>query len=171
MVQGYRRSRFEIFVVASVIGFIALVAIDRYSLMIRDSRVLRLEIISHHFMTAAVNMRVQFLVSQLNAPLPQMGHGVLIDRQFIYFSEQGWPLSVSPVMDSTFQPSDEDCYLLWNIFLQNPAAITRGEFTKITQDYRTFARQDSCRYSLEKGKAYFDYYLLSGRLIFSPINR
>lgn len=170
MVQGYRRSRFEIFVVASVIGLVALVAIDRYSLMIRDSRVLRLEIISHHFMTAAANTRVEFLVSQVIASSSHAKQAILVDGKLIYVSEQGWPLSASPVVDLKFQPTDEDCYLLWNIFLQNPAPLTRGEFTKIKRDYRTFARRDSCRYSLDEDKAYFDYYLLSGRLFFSALN-
>lgn len=170
MIQSYSRGRFEYFVVATVIALVALVALDRYTLMIKDARVLRLEIISHHFMTAAANMRVEFLLSHVTKPSMQVQNGLLVDGRLVYVSEQGWPASVTTPVATDFQPADSDCYQLWQLLLQNPAPITIGQFTAKPYKYRTFAQLDRCRYSLDEGDAYFDYFPVTGRLLFSAIN-
>ncbi|MEN0035820.1 MAG: hypothetical protein AAGC78_02080 [Cellvibrio sp.] len=167
MIQGYYRNRFEIFIVAIVVGLIALIAIDRYSLMIKDARALRLEIISHHFMTAAANMRAEFLVSQVGAPI--LHQSLLVGEKLVYMSDQGWPLSTS-IPEDQFRPTDEDCSFLWVTFLQNPAPIIQGQFSDGKTEYRAFAHYDHCRYGLIVDDAYFDYYPVTGRLLFSPLS-
>lgn len=65
MIQTYHQGRFKFFVAVIVIAIIALAGLGRYALMAEDARVLRLEIISHHFMTGAANARIQYLVNGL----------------------------------------------------------------------------------------------------------
>lgn len=174
MRQSYSRGRFELFIVATVIALIALVALDRYTLIAKKTRILRLEIISHHFMIAAANFRSEILISEalkLPADLNKgfVKKGLSIDGKLLYASPQGWPASLSAVSED-FHPTDEDCYQLWQLLLQNPPNITFGEFTADTRQYHAFARADACRYLSVSDKAYFDYFPLSGRLLFSAIN-
>lgn len=169
MIQGYSR-RFEFFIVATVIALIALVALDRYTLMAKDARVLRLEIISHHFMTAAANFRSEFLVSNVVNSTGNTPKGLLINGKLLHASPQGWPASVSVGVTEVFSPSDEDCYQLWQLLLQNPGQIAVGQFTVDSSQYRVFSRSEACRYLLVDDGAYFDYFPLSGRLLFSAIS-
>ncbi|MDR7090142.1 hypothetical protein [Cellvibrio fibrivorans] len=167
MIQTYHHGRFEFFVAVIVIAIIALAALGRYSLMAEDARVLRLEIISNHFMTGAANARIQYLVTNIvdkkseQEPLARSG-------QPLHFSEQGWPVSVTGPVADDYQVTDEDCYQLWQQLLQNPAPIAKGEAVKSRWDYRVFANANSCRYEFTDGSAYFDYYPFDGRLMFIP---
>jgi len=170
LIQSYSRGRFEFFVVATIIALIALVALDRYSLLTKEARVLRLEIISHSFMTGAANLRVEFLISHISTPDIHYAKGLIVDGKLIYVSEQGWPASVTTPVTSKFQPTDMDCYHLWNTLLQNPAPITAGQFTDSRHKYRAFAQLNRCRYAMAGGDAYFDYFPLTGQLLFSAIN-
>ena len=156
--------------VATVIALIALIALDRYTLMTKDARVLRLEIISHHFMTAAATLRTRFLLAQVTKIPGQLRTGLLIEGQLIYLSPDGWPASFTAPVNQHYQPSDEDCYRLWGLLLQNPSPITLGQFTDQPGKYRAFAQAIACRYQLESGEAYFDYFPLTGRLLFSDIS-
>jgi len=167
LIQAYHHGRFEFFVAVIVIAIIALAAVGRYSLMAEDARILRLEIISHHFMTGAANARVQFLVA--NIANNKSGHKVVnLDGKAFYFSPQGWPVSVTgPVVDG-YQLTDEDCYQLWLLVLQNPAPITKGANVKSRDDYRVYAQANSCRYAFADRVTYFDYYPLNGKLLFMP---
>lgn len=151
-----------------VIAIIALAALGRYSLMADDARILRLEIISHHFMTGAANARAQFLVTSITGDKDESEAFSLEDKKF-YFSSQGWPVSVSGPVGDDYQPSDEDCYQLWMLLLQNPAPITKGEKVKSRDEYRVFTQANNCRYEFTDGTAYFDYYPLDGRLVFTPV--
>jgi hypothetical protein len=167
LIQTYHHGRFEFFVAVIVIAIIALAALGRYSLMAKDARILRLEIISHHFMTGAANTRVQFLVT--NTVDSRDGQKQLdLAGQTFYFSPQGWPVSISGPVANDYRPTDEDCYQLWQLLLQNPAPITKGLMGKSSQEYRVFSRDNSCRYAFSDGSAHFDYYPLDGRLIFTP---
>ncbi len=149
-----------------VIAIVALAALGRYSLMADDARILRLEIISHHFMTGAANARAQFLVTNLGVNKGEAGAFGLEGKMF-YFSAQGWPVSVSGPVADNYRPNDDDCYQLWMLLLQNPAAVTQGEKVESRDEYRAFAQANNCRYEFTDGTAYFDYYPLDGRLVFT----
>lgn len=170
MIQSYSRGRFEFFVVATVIALLFLMALDRYTIMTKDARVLRLEIISHHFMVGAANLRTEFLLSPiLTSPL-QVHKGLMVDGQLVYVSDEGWPVSATTPVTSAFQLTDNDCYQLWRILLQNPDPIVVGKVNRSKQ-YRAFVNGGSCRYTMADGEAYFDYFPLTGRLLFSAINK
>lgn len=167
MIQTYHHGRFEFFVAVIVIAIIALAALGRYSLMAEDARILRLEIISHHFMTGAANARIQYLVTNI---ADKKGEQEPLDfaGQSLYFSAQGWPVSVSGAVVDDYQITDEDCYQLWQLLLQNPAPISKGTTAKSRREYRAFAQANSCRYEFSDGTAYFDYYPVDGKLTFTP---
>jgi len=166
LIQTYHHGRFEFFVAVIVIGIIALAALSRYSLMADDARVLRLEIISHHFMTGAANTRVQFLVENIVNKKSEQ-EPLEIAGQSLYFSPQSWPVSVTGPVANDYQPTDEDCYQLWQLLLQNPAPIAKGVTAKSRREYRVFAQVNSCRYQFSDGTAFFDYYPLDGKLTFT----
>lgn len=168
MIQAYHNGRFEFFVAMIVISIIALAAFGRYSLMADDARILRLEIISHHFMTGAANVRVQYLLESIVDKKRKQESLELAGRS-LYFSSQGWPASVSGSIAADYQPTDEDCYQLWQLLLQNPAPITKGADIESRNEYRVLAQANNCRYEFTDGTAYFDYYPADGKLIFNPV--
>lgn len=163
MIQTYHHGRFEFFVAVIVIAIITLAALSRYSLMAEDARILRLELISHQFMTGAANLRAQFFVSNI-ADNQQL---LNISGEELYFSDQGWPVSVAGAVIKDYQPTDEDCYQLWMLLLQNPAPISKG-VEKDRHEYRVFSQANNCRYEFIDRSAYFDYTPVNGRLIFIP---
>lgn len=167
MIQTYHHGRFEFFVAVIVIAIIALAALGRYALMAKDARILRLEIISHHFMTGAANARIQYLVANI-ADKKGEQESLGLAGQALYFSAQGWPVSVAGPVADDYRVNDEDCYQLWQLLLQNPAPIAKGAAAKSPGEYRVFAQANNCRYEFTDGDAYFDYYPLDGRLIFIP---
>lgn len=165
MIQTYHHGRFEFFVAVIVIAIVSLAALGRYSLMAEDARILRLEIISHHFITGAANMRVQFLVANVSGAADRQKPFQVSGKQ-IYFSQQGWPVSSETLVADNYQPTDEDCYQLWQLLLQNPAPIAKGATVISRKEYRTFAQTNYCRYQFNKGAAYFDYVPLDGSVSF-----
>lgn len=167
MIQAYHHGRFEFFVVVIVISIIALAALGRYSLMANDARILRLEIISHHFMTGAANARAQYLVEKIVNKRTEQEPLELADKR-LYFSPQGWPVSMVGPVAAGYQPNDEDCYQLWQLLLQNPAPITKGIDLESSNEYRAFAQPHNCRYEFSDRTAYFDYFPTDGKLIFTP---
>ncbi len=169
MIQTYHNGRFEFFVVVIVIAIIALAALGRYSLMAKDARILRLEIISHHFMTGAVNARVQYLLENV-VNKKSKAEPLKLAGTLVYFSSQGWPVSLVGPVVADYQPTDEDCFQLWQLLLQNPAPITKGADSESRNEYRVFAQANNCRYGFTDGTAYFDYYMLDGKLLFIPVN-
>ncbi|MDF3011841.1 MAG: hypothetical protein K0Q78_45 [Cellvibrio sp.] len=164
MIQTYHHGRFELFVAAIVIAIIALAALSRYSLMAEDAKILRLEIISHQFMTGASSLRAQFLINNIDDNQRQLQ----IAGRGLYFSEQGWPVTITGPVAKNYQPTDEDCYQLWMMLLQNPAPISKGRLKKSRREYQVSAQANNCRYAFVGGSAYFDYAPLDGRLIFIP---
>lgn len=166
MIQSYHHERFEFFVSIVVIAIIALAALSHYLFMAEDSRILRMEILSRHFMTGAANARVQYLLeTAANEELLEK-HYLTPDGKAFHFSSQGWPISVSSMATDKYQPSEEDCYQLWMLLLQNPAPIAKGIQAKPTGEYRVLAQGDKCRYQYEDADAYFDYFPETGRLNF-----
>jgi hypothetical protein len=169
LIQTYHHGRFEFFVVMIVIVIIAMTAFGRYSLMAEEARILRLQTLSHHFMTGAANIRIQYLLAKITNK--EDGRQQLdIGGKTFHFSAQGWPVSASGPVGDNYQPTDEDCYQLWQFALQNPAPITKGEFAESDGDYRVFAAANNCRYEFTNGAAYFDYLPLDGRLLFAQGN-
>ena len=166
MIQTYHHGRFEFFVASAVIAIIAFAALSRYSLMADDAKILRMELISHQFMTGAANIRVKFLVANTGAERSNKTPFDIAGKRF-YFSEQGWPLSVKAVVDDNYRPTDDDCHQLWQLLLQNPAPIAKGKAAS-HREYRVFAQAGYCRYQMTKGGAYFDYVPLDGSLSFIP---
>lgn len=168
MIQTYHHGRFEFFVAMIVIAIVALAAFSRYALIAEDARVLRLELISHHFMTGAANVRTQFLVEK-SVGKTSSHQQLNISGQPFYFSDQAWPVSVAGPVTNDYRPTLEDCYQLWMLLLQNPAPISKGAAAKNHYEYRVFIHANNCRYGFSDGTAYFDYLPIDGRLIFIPV--
>ena len=166
MIQTYHHGRFEFFVASAVIAIIAFAALSRYSLMADDAKILRMELISHQFMTGAANIRIKFLMENSGAESSNKAPFNISGKNF-YFSEQGWPLTVKAGVDDNYRPTDDDCYQLWQLLLQNPTPIAKGRAAS-HREYRVFAQAGYCRYQMTKGSAYFDYFPLDGSLSFIP---
>ncbi len=175
MTSGVRLSkRFEYMLVILVTGVIALVAIDRYQALGRETQRLGFELLSHRFAEAAAHMNVHWLLQQGRGGNP----GYLdLEGKRIYVNAQGWPRGARPVS----QPlRNEDCAYLWDELLQNPppaslqgavgAAYVRGE-----QRYHIGLRLgEVCRYELllrERTVYAFEYDTRTGqvRLVLPPV--
>ncbi len=167
MIQSYSRGRFEYFVVATVIALIALVAVDRYALMAKDARVLRLEIISHNFMAGAANARIEFILSGVIKSQQTSEKKLMRNGKTLYFSSEGWPASTTGPANENYLPSNEDCLQLWQLLLQNPDPIDAPFRDSGSAQFQVFAYQSTCRYQLQSGDAWFDYFPEDGRLLFS----
>ncbi|OZY84635.1 hypothetical protein CBP51_15785 [Cellvibrio mixtus] len=167
MIRTYNNGRFEWFVVAIVIALISLSALGRYWFMAEDARIVRMEMLAHRFVTAAANARVEFLVSGLSSSHSAARKQIRIMDQVVYFSTQGWPVGVSgPVVDG-YSVTEEDCAQLWNLLLQNPAPISRPAQPDTGAEYQLNVGDRVCRFQLASGKAFFDYYPIEGRMIFT----
>lgn len=166
MIQTYHQGRFEFFVAVIVIAIIALAGLGRYALMAEDARILRLEIISHHFMTGAANARVQYLVHSLTSKKDAQ-KPFEVAGQLFFYSDQGWPVTTVGSVGKNHQLGDKDCYHLWQSFLQNPPAISLGKKVNASHEFHVFAHANSCQFGYSDGTTYFDYYPLDGRLIFA----
>lgn len=165
MLHSYRR-KLEFFLVAIIASILIAVAAHRYTQLAVEANVLRLRVISEHFMTGAVNIRAEYFLFKSN------GEGLLAGRlrvndEIVYLSDQGWPVSTAGPVLKSFYPSDADCYFLWNNLLQNPPAISIGQFSPSQDAYRVYAYGKFCRYAMTDDTSYFDYYPMTGRLLFS----
>lgn len=164
MIQTYHHGRFEFFLAATIISIVVFFGLGRYSFIANDARALRMKIISHHFMTGVANVRVQFLLANLSNEKSTIRY-IIISGQKFYFSDQGWPTSVSGPPSADYLPTDDDCYHLWHLALQNPPPITKGRVENF-KNYRLFADSSRCRYESTDHVAHFDYYPSDGTLIF-----
>lgn len=171
MAQVNNRARFEKYVAATVIAVVVLVAIDRYTKMANDVEIFRLKIISHHFSTAAANYRSEFLISKISKKNQNPENGLLVSGRIVFATDQGWPASVTNGINSTFRPNDDDCYQLWKLLLVNPAPIAPGEFGSVAEEYRAFSIDGACRYQLSSQRVFFEYFPLSGQVLFSGISQ
>ncbi len=164
----YHNGRFEWFVVAIVIAIIAIVALSRYWFMAEDARILRMEILAHRFVTASANARIEFLVSGLAAKGDPAQRYITIANRVVYFSAQAWPVAVSGPVVEGFSLTEEDCAQLWELLLQNPAALSRSTQLNESAEYQVYAGDLVCRFELVNSNAFFDYYPMDGRMLFSP---
>lgn len=164
----YHNGRFEWFVVAIVIAIITIVALSRYWFMAEDARILRMEILAHRFVTASANARIEFLVSGLAAKGDPAQRYITIGNRVVYFSAQAWPVAVSGPVVEGFSLTEEDCAQLWELLLQNPAALSRSTQLNESAEYQVYAGDLVCRFELVNSNAFFDYYPMDGRMLFSP---
>ncbi len=164
----YHNGRFEWFVVAIVIAIITIVALSRYWFMAEDARILRMEILAHRFVTASANARIEFLVSGLAAKGDPAQRYITITNRVVYFSAQAWPVAVSGPVVEGFSLTEEDCAQLWELLLQNPAALSRSTQLNESAEYQVYAGDLVCRFELVNSNAFFDYYPMDGRMLFSP---
>lgn len=147
----------------TIVAIVAFIAFERYALLAKDARVLRLRVISEHFMTAAVNLRIEYLLSNAVGTRSPV-RGLMVDGKLVYLSEQGWPASTITPVSASFHPDDSECFELWRILLQNPSPIALGQYGNAEEDYKTFALGTGCRYSLKDGEFYFDYFPNTGKI-------
>lgn len=167
MSPAYHHERFEFYVAMIVVAIIVVVAIGRYSFITDDAKILRMEVLSNNFMSGAANTRAQYFIKNAANKNP-VSQPLNIAGKKIYFSADGWPASLSGPITQDYQVTDDDCYTFWQLFLQNPAPITKGMDTNSDNYYRSFALIDLCRYETVDYIAHFDYYPMDGRVVFMP---
>ena len=176
MIKYSGLGRFEFFVVSVVISIIVLVAMGRYMTLAQEARTLSFELMSHHFMTAAVNAKTQWLLTVVNQGKVQANNfSITTEVGSLYFTEKGWPLSENPERAGAVEPNLADCYRLWVFLLQPPEAISiQGEASYASQKYHVSLVPNGCRYFLatdENKQFYFDYLPKDGRVLLSESAR
>jgi hypothetical protein len=165
--QDYYRDRFVFIVSVIVIAIIAMAALGRYIVLAKDTEILRFKVISYHFMTAAANARVEYLLTKIQDSSVEEKKKITLAGTEIYMSNQGWPAAIKDPVANPDYPSDEDCYALWILLLQNPAAIAKQNQLDSKAHYLVSAMRDRCRYQMASKDAFFDYFPQEGRVIFS----
>lgn len=163
------RRKLEFFLVAIIFSTLVFIAAGRYSELAKETQILRLKVISEHFITSAVYLRIEYLVSKTSATQTTDERGVMVEGKLIYVSEGGWPASSRSPVRENFHPADADCYELWQVLLQNPASIAIGKFASTREEYRAYANGESCRYTIANGTFYFDYFPLTGERTYGPV--
>ena len=171
MIQGINKRYLEYFFVAMIVAVIVLMALNRYTLIAKDSAVLRLQIISQNFMIGAANARAEYYLRNVVGDDDgiTLTSGFSLGEKKFYFSAQGWPVSTRPLLANNF-PTHEDCHNLWQAVLQNPEPISspfkqvRGALIQV------FAVKSICRYQLKTGDAWFEYSPADGQLHFSSVS-
>jgi hypothetical protein len=167
-------SRFEFYFVISVIGIITLVALQRYLVLVEDTKRFSFEINAKNFSTVVYNYHARWLMSQRKnseyAPIN-------IDGVDILFSSTGWPIALlekNPVADVDKKNIDNavsisSCLSLWRHFLQNPPPISfSGSDAYGTHPYHlTVPESGTCRYQFVDHKEFFIVYKpASGEFVF-----
>jgi len=160
--------RYEFLLVTAVIGVVALVGIDRYLELGRDTRRMGFELLAHHFTTAVAGVRVQWLIQKAQTGERRF---IELDGSRIFFSPAGWPAGID--QDFVSVKDDlvaADCLKLWQVLLQNPSPASL-EGTQVRGSRRYHIRLPApgiCRYELVTrvtGSLYFDYSPVSGQII------
>lgn len=172
-------SRFELLIVASVIGLIMLIAISRYLDLAREGRRLGFELLAHNFSAAAAMTRAHWL---LKGSVAARQDYVDQDDLRIYMNAEGWPITAEPI--SSGRPTQYDahnCYQLWLALLQNPesasveekdnpegkGAIEEKHVRGERRYHISYNNAGFCRYELatkERNSHFFDYELRSGQV-------
>lgn len=158
---------FEFFLVAAVIGVIALMGISRYLDLGRETRRIGFELLSHHFTTAVANARVHWLIQGVQGGSREFLEG---DGAHLYMSPAGWPASTENKITSVPQDlTPDDCLDLWFELLQNPMqASLEGKEPRGERRYHiSLLERGICRYELvtrEYNSHYFDYSPADGRV-------
>ena len=161
--QGW--SRFEWLIAVSVIGIVLLFAVVRYLDMAREGRRMGFELLAHHFTAGVALARASWLINRVN---PEQFF-VQIDGQFIYMSDQGWPMSTEPVVAKDEpEKATAFCQQLWESLLQNPQQATVAESDWGQRQYHISSpKQGMCRYELvtePRGSHFFDYNVQTGQV-------
>ena len=157
-------SRFEFYVVISVISLIALFGIQRYSKLAGEAQRLGVEALAQNFSAAVYNYRSRWIIEQ------QRGSNLLkVGDILVQFSAQGWPMAVlaneSPYMSVTIS----SCLSMWKTFLQNPPALSyEGGDTYGTHVYHlVISSKNVCRFEWAGNPSknfYFEYSPISGEV-------
>lgn len=159
MKKSYSLGRFEYFVLATVIGGIATIALSKYLFLVDETRDLRFEMLAHHFAKGAANARINWIVQQhvQGSAISHTKSTMMLGEQLFYFSRQGWPVGVASggIADSLRY---SDCYHLWNAILQNPPPIAKEEGQKGYYEYRLEVHKRLCRYFWNREEGIKDYY-------------
>lgn len=162
--QGW--SRFEWLITVSAIGIVLLFAVERYLDMAREGRRMGFELLANHFTAGVALTRANWLINRVN---PEQFF-VQIDGQFVYMSEQGWPMSTEPVAEkSEPEKAPVFCRQLWDSLLQNPQQATVEGVSEWGQRryHISSPHQGVCRYELvaePRGSHFFDYDLRTGQV-------
>jgi MSHA pilin protein MshB len=166
MKQARGFTKFEFYIVVSVIGIVALVAVQRYLHLADEVRRLNFETLAKHFTTAVYNYRARWIMAQQYAYTSQLN----LDGLVLNFSAQGWPLGVltsSSSLPPLVEVSINSCLSLWNNFLQNPPAISYagGDPYGSHRYHLSLSSERSCQFELitkDPRAMYFEYAPLSG---------
>jgi type II secretory pathway pseudopilin PulG len=176
VIKSYGLGRFEFLVVTTVMSIILSVAIARYMALTQEARILSFELMSHHFMTAAVNARTQWLLQVIGGDKSSSQViGLTTGVGSLYFTAQGWPLSESQDRAVAGEPNLDDCHRLWVLLLQPSEPISmQGSAAFASQKYHLSLIPNGCRYFLaadSEAHYYFDYLPQAGRVVVSASMR
>ncbi|MET0356592.1 MAG: hypothetical protein ABW044_07415, partial [Cellvibrio sp.] len=120
-------TRFEFYFVISVIGIIILIVIERYLVLVEETRRLGFEINARNFSAAIYTHHARWILAHQNGnDLSYLN----VDGTYIQFSVTGWPIATLAEKNIGNEISITSCLSLWQHFLQNPPQIS---FTK--EDY------------------------------------
>jgi hypothetical protein len=168
MIKNLGFTRFEFYFVISVISIITLIALQRYLVLVEETRRFSFEINARNFSAAVYNFHAQWILAhQHNNDLSSLH----IDGVDIEFSQVGWPVAVISEKNIVREVSITACLSLWQHFLQNSPSVSFTENTYGTQDYHLRVHnKNTCRYEFLKSPLaplFFDYTPASGDFVIS----
>jgi MSHA pilin protein MshB len=163
--QGF--ASFEFYFVMSIIGIIALIAIQRYTQVAEETKRLSFDVLAKHFQAAVLNYHSRWIMVQQQTktfPLP-------IDGLDVQFTAEGWPIDIGVGEQLSPVASASSCLRLWENLLQNspPISYEGGEPYGSYAYHVRFSLENGCRYELvteNPGEFYFEYSPVSGEVLF-----
>jgi len=163
--QGF--NSFEFYFVMSVIGILALIAMQRYMQLAEDTKRLSFDVVARHFHAAVFNHHNRWMMAQQQTKTFQLNSNGLD----IQFTAEGWPIDIGVGEQLAPVASIPSCLRLWNNLLQNSPSISyEGGDSYGSQAYHlSFSLENSCRYELvteHPGEFYFEYAPVSGEVLF-----
>lgn len=166
---------FEFFIVAAVIGVIALAGISRYLELGRETRRIGFELLSHNFTTAVANARAHWLIQKINGNARDY---LDMEGLLLYMTSAGWPASGERSIASVERDlTAGDCLLLWQKLLQNasPASLEGAQARGERRYHIRLAAAGVCRYELVSEtfeSHYFDYLPATGQVVLTvPVSK
>lgn len=157
---------FEFYFVMSVIGIIALVAMQRYLQLAGETKRLGFEVVAKHFNASVYNYHARWIMAQSQAST----HQLQVDGFNILFSTEGWPLAIMTGEPLKYEVSTNSCLGLWHNLLQNPPSISsEGEDYGTHAYHLSLPQAGTCRFEMvsePRGTFYFEYAPVSGHVIF-----
>jgi hypothetical protein len=157
-------SRFEFYVVLSVVSVVALFGIQRYSDIAKEAQRFGFEALAQNFSATVYNYRSRWILDQ------QRDKNVLeVDGSLVQFSMQGWPLAVLSNENVYAGVTLSSCASLWKTFLQNPPTLSyKGSQASGTATYHLVINSENlCRFERTVSESpgfYFEYSPVSGEV-------